>query len=109
VEALGLALMGPGVRQAWPDGAIDAFEAAITEHGKDFELICSELRLIPGKTVADAVDLFYNVWKTRGLARAAAWYARREQVRQINALEALLPAHFCLRIAAAMGVFMSPP
>ena len=30
--------------------------------------------------MADAVDLFYNVWKTRGLARAAAWYARRVQV-----------------------------
>ena len=31
---LGLTLMGPGVRRSWLDTSIDAFEAAITDHGK---------------------------------------------------------------------------
>ena len=69
------------MRQSWTHADVAAFEAAVTAHGKDFELIAAELALLPGKRVPDAVDFFYNAWKTRGLERARLWYARRQQAR----------------------------
>lgn len=52
-------LRRPSVVEQWTPYQIVLFEAAISEHGKEFHLIQKE---IPTKTCREIID-FYYVWK----------------------------------------------
>ena len=45
-------------------------------------LLCVQIQkqLLPAKSMSDLVVYYYNVWKTRGSARARAWWAAVEEV-----------------------------
>lgn len=75
---MGLDRMGMADAEGWTDGEIAIFERGLNADGRDFAGIAS--RLLPAKGPARVASFYYNVWKTRGVPRARAWYRRRQEV-----------------------------
>lgn len=80
VDPLGLRSMGStAVHPGWSDAEEALLEEGMRAWGRDFRQI--QKQLLPGKAVPDLIVFYYNVWKTRGSARARAWFLAVEEVR----------------------------
>lgn len=62
--------------RVWRPEEIYTFEALLSAEYKDFDGIAQRL---PGKSCADVVRFYYDVWKTQRLPQARRWYLRRQQ------------------------------
>lgn len=68
-----------GAQPGWSDADEALLEEGMRACGRDFRQI--QQHLLPAKAVADLIVFYYNVWKTRGSARARAWFLAVEEVR----------------------------
>lgn len=67
------------VSPSWSDADEALLEEGMRALGRDFRQI--QKQLLPGKTVPDLIVFYYNVWKTKGSARARTWFLAVEEVR----------------------------
>lgn len=78
IIALGLDRVGSACAMDWTDKDVGAFERGLNECKRDFAQIASDH--LPHKGPHLVGDFYYNVWKTKGIPEASAWYRRRDQV-----------------------------
>ena len=89
---LGLDKVGSACAVEWTGKDVDAFERGLDECKRDFAQIASDY--LPHKGCHLVGDFYYNVWKTKGIPQAKAWYRRRDEVSQSHCRDAACDGYF---------------
>ena len=75
---LGLDKVGSAFAPNWSPPDVQSFERGLNECKRDFAQIAEDY--LPHKGCHRVGDFYYNVWKTKAIPEAKAWYQRRDEV-----------------------------
>lgn len=75
---LGLDKIGRACAPSWSTQDVESFEKGLNECKRDFAQIAEDY--LPHKGCHQVGDFYYNVWKTKAIPEAKAWYQRRDEV-----------------------------
>ena len=78
---LGLNKVGSACAPSWSSHDVQSFERGLNECKRDFAQIAEDY--LPQKGCHRVGDFYYNVWKTKAIPEAKAWYQRRDEARSL--------------------------